>query len=174
MSENTKEIEMDKEAANEKLDMLSLMMLECYDEILIKRNLLNTCLDDAFLNLSKARSLIGCSNLSILQVPVELEPNVTVNENEREYETDPDSDIKCKYLNYELAIQTKQKTATSSDMEQAIPNLPSWFGVLTPLSLKTSHKSFAQSLYIIKSICELQSKLANLQVVYSDLKKQLV
>ena len=166
MSEITK---MDKEELNEKLDTVSLMMIECYDEILTKRNQLNTSLDDAFLNLSKARSLIGCSSLSILQVPVELEANVTVNECEKEV---TESDVNYKHLNYDLMIKTKQKTS-SNDTEQSIPSLPTWFGVLTPLSLKTSHKSFSQSLYIIKSICELQSKLANLQLIYSDLKKQL-
>ena len=45
------------------LDDLVVLYIECYQEILHNHQLLNNSLDDGHLNLSKARSLIGCNNL---------------------------------------------------------------------------------------------------------------
>lgn len=164
---------MDKDSINEKLDTLTLEILDCYDQILNKRSLLNSNLDDAYLNLSKARSLIGCASLSIMQVPSELEPNVTVNELETDAICPGNNEIKYKEITYDLVVQSKQKTSDHTDNKQPIPSLPTWFGVLTPLSLKASQKMFSQSLYTIKSICELQTKLNSLQKSYFDLKKTI-
>lgn len=165
---------MNQSLVNESLDSIALMIVDCYDEILKERTLLNSCLDDAYLNLSKARSLIGCASLSILQVPSEIEPNVTIDEKETEEQID--ENLNYKQMNYDLVIKNKQKLKSTEDetTTQVVGQLPTWFGVLTPLSLKTSHKSFSQSLYTIKTICELQSKLNGLQILYSDLKKQIV
>jgi hypothetical protein len=164
------------ELKNEKLDTIALMLIDCYNEIIEQRELLNTSLDDAYLNLSRARSLVGCSSLSIMQVPFELEPNVTVNSNTTQSccLDSLQQDIKYNETKFDLIIQTKQKTSDNSNVSKPMPAMPTWFGVLTPFCLKTSHKSFSESLYIIKTLCELQTKLFNLQTLYSDLKKEII
>lgn len=68
-------------STNEQLDKLALLMLECYDDILAHHTLLEQCLNDAHLNLSKARSLIGCSNLSLLQIPLDLDASLHIDDN---------------------------------------------------------------------------------------------
>ena len=164
---------MDKDLVNEKLDTIALEIIDCYDQILKRRSILDSSLDDAYLNLSKARSLIGCASLSIMQVPSEIEPNVTVNERESDAICTGDSQIKYKEISYDLMVKSKQKTNDDTENKQPFPSMPTWFGVLTPLSLKTSQKMFSQSLYTIKSICELQTKLTSLQTLYFDLKKSV-
>jgi hypothetical protein len=66
---------------NEQLDKLTLLMIECYDDILTHHTLLEQCLNEAHLNLSKARSLIGCTNLSLLQIPADLNALVKIDDN---------------------------------------------------------------------------------------------
>lgn len=185
------------EELNEKLDKCACLMVECYDEILQKRELLNKCLSDGYLNLSKARAIIGCTNLSMLQVPAELEPVVTVDVSEQrefhktdleavnlQFETDkfalsiaerskPNVDKKNSDESDDEQDQSNKKqaeTKRSSANNNVIP-CPNWFGVLTPLSLKTSQKSFSRSLFLIVSLCELQCRLHSLKQTYDDLLK---
>ena len=153
-------------SVDEKLDHCVCLLVECYEEILRQRSLLNECLDAGFLNLSKARSLLGCASLSILQVPSELDAAVTIDIKEQTALAENYFDYKL--LEFDLKFSNAPKSATSNGPNQANP-MPSWFGVLTPMSLKTSHKSFANSLYLIKSISELQNKLTSLKLVYKRL-----
>jgi hypothetical protein len=145
------------------LEKCSCLFIDCYQQILEERKLLDSTLDDAYLNLSKARSIIGCSNLSILQVPNEnLTANVKIEINEPDQKNDLDLIDKFNNLSIDLI-----RGSSSTN------NKPSnWFGVLTPLSLKQSQTSFNRSLNLIKSICELQIKIQNLQFIYSDLLKR--
>ena len=159
----------------EKLDKCACQFVECYQQLLTERLLLNSCLDEGYLHLSKARSMMGCASLSITQVPNELESKVRVALNEQENEIDTDLEHKSKKFelvfvndNAEKIIDEAGEAAKSNKM----PPLPSWFGVLTPQNLKTSHKSFARSLYIATSICELQSRLESLKLTYQELMKQ--
>ena len=149
---------------DEKLDHCACLLVECYEEILRQRSLLNECLDAGFLNLSKARSLLGCASLSILQVPSELDAAVTIDIKEQ-------TALAENYFDYKLLqfdLKLNDPKSANNEPNQTIP-LPSWFGVLTPMSLKTSQKSFSNSLYLIKSISELQNKLTSLQLVYKRL-----
>jgi hypothetical protein len=156
-----------KPSIDDKLDTCAIMLVECYEELLLKE-----CLDIGYLNLSKARSLLGCASLSILQVPKEdLIANVKVIVNEKtnkaedyfEYNDTEFNLIDMKSLN-ENTNETKAEAPTILSTP-----LPNWFGVLTPLSLKTSQKSFSNSLQIIKRICELQAKLVALRTTYKQL-----
>lgn len=141
---------------NERLDEYASAYIECYEKLLSERALLAKCLDDGYLNLSKARSIIGCSSLSIMQVPAELDASIGVEEETVESDT---------------VEHSEYKLVRRNDHQQQ--KLPPWFGVLTPLSLKSSHQSFSRSLHLITSICELQSKLNSLRLAYTEAKKQL-
>ena len=136
---------------NEELDKLAISFVECYQEILFNRQLLNNDLDDAFLNLSKARSLIGCTSLSILQIPSEIEPSVFVRVDE-----DDDNRFQLSSGDDETGIQK---------------NSCSWFGLFTPQSLKTSQKCFFKSMNVVVNLCNLQSKLKSIE---NDYKKALL
>jgi hypothetical protein len=144
------------------LEKCSCLFIDYYQQILEERKFLDSTLDDAYLNLSKARSIIGCSNLSILQVPSEdLTANVKIEINQSDQNEDLDLIDKFNNLSIDLI-------GCSSSANK----LPNWFGVFTPLSLKQSQTSFNRSLNLIKSICELQIKIQNLQFIYSDLLKR--
>ena len=127
----------------ERLDEHACRMIECYAALLAERDKLNARLDAAHLNMSKARSLLGCTRLSVLQVPgEELEPRVTVNTSDR----------------FELNV-----------LDASFPN---WFGLLVPMSLRDSHKAFAASLHHVVAIGALQTRLAQLQSAYATLLAQ--
>ena len=130
---------------NEQLDTLAISFVECYQDILFNRDLLNNCLDDAYLNLSKARSLIGCNSLSLLQIPSEIEASLYVDDSTETF---------------------KLSSSTNGD---EIKKKCSWFGVLTPLSLKTSQKSFFKSVDVILNLCNLHSKLKSIEIEYKKL-----
>ena len=99
------------------------MLIDCYsNEIIEQRKLLNTSLDDAYLNLSRARSLVGCTSLPIMQVPFELEANVTVSSKTSQSScSDSQQDIKYNETKFDLIIQTKQKTPDNSNVSKPIP-----------------------------------------------------
>ncbi len=141
------------------LDKLAISYIECYQEILFNRQLLNDCLDDAYLNLSKARSLIGCNRLSLLQIPNEFDANLFVS-----HETDG-------HMVNEKLSYDKFSLVSTDDNEDVVvqTKLPNWFGVFTPLNLKTSQKSFFKSVNIILNVCELQSKLNAIEIEYKNL-----
>jgi hypothetical protein len=175
----------------EKLDKCASLYIECYEQLLAERAVLDKCLDDAYLHLSKARSVMGCATLSITQIPNELEPNVRVNLIEQNNVSLLDEDrLMFKSNKFDLVVgkgekvESNKKDDEASELSSTLENmnisakspskmpLPTWFGVLTPLNLKTSHKSFTSSLSIITSICELQSKLESLRSTYHELLKQ--
>lgn len=148
---------------NQKLDKCVCMYIESYQSLLTLRELFNKALDDGYLNLSKARSIIGCSNLSVLQIPSELEPKISIETSEKIdiiKTDDPNVDFELKNIQFNLS-------ATGSDSKEA--RLPNWFGVLTPLSLKTSQKSFSRSLNLASCIAECQIRLNSLGNFYQDL-----
>ncbi|CAF0754261.1 unnamed protein product [Brachionus calyciflorus] len=152
---------------NEKLDKCICLFVECYQTVLTQRELLNKTLDDGYLNMSKARSIIGCSSLSILQIPSELEAKVTVDiKTDTSLVKTDDPSVKFEYpeTNFDLIIDNNHEKKENSSI-----SMPNWFGVLTPLSLKTSQKSFCRSLNLITSLCESQEKLKNLEQIYKAL-----
>jgi hypothetical protein len=152
----------------ENLDKCSCLFVEYYEEILNQRKLLDSVMNDAYLNLSKARSILGCSNLSILQVPnQDLSAKLKI---EIKQSNDDDEDLIEKLDG--LSIDLIHSEKTSQEENNKTTKLPDWFGVLTPMSLKLSHKAFHRSLYLVKSICELQMKIQNLEKIYFDLIKQ--
>jgi hypothetical protein len=142
----------------QKLDKCAIEYVECYGQILTQRALMEESLNDAYLNMSKARSLIGCTSLSSLQIPPELTPHARVELN------DDDSDYD--QFNLVFGSNTEQKDDAKS---LTCSPFPKWFGVLAPLSLKTSHKAFSRSLNMAVSLCELQSKLKSLEKEYKQL-----
>lgn len=151
---------------NEQLDTCACQIIESYEELLTQRALLDKCLDQGYLNMSKARSLLGVASLSRLQIPSELEARVRIRVSENEVEkiaTDFDGvDFEFKTDKYELV-----KANEGGESEK----MPTWFGVLTPLSLKTSHKSFCRALYLIVSIGQQQTRLKSLEKRYEELMK---
>lgn len=147
---------------NQKLDKCICLYMESYQSLLTLRELLNKKLDDGYLNLSKARSIMGCSNLSALQIPSELEAKVSIETSEKVDITrtdDPSFHFEYPNINFNLSVSTENKQVA----------LPSWFGVLTPLSLKLSQKSFFRSLDVISSLCEYQTRLNILGKTYQQL-----
>ncbi len=149
---------------NDKLDACASLLVETYSELITHHELLKEKLDNGFINLSKARSILGCSSLSILQVPNDLSANVTVDLLQSRISTNEEFE----YTNLQYKLNLVKNNNDKIDNVSEIP-MPNWFGVLTPLSLKSSQKSFASSLPIIVSLCELQAKLQNLQKTYKDL-----
>lgn len=147
---------------NQKLDKCICLYIDSYQSLLTLRDLLDKTLDDGYLNLSKARSIIGCSNLSVLQIPAELEAKVSIETNEKVdiiKTDDPNYDFEYTNIDFNLSVSTDNKQVA----------LPNWFGVLTPLSLKLSQKSFFRSLDIISSVCEYQTRLNILGKTYQEL-----
>ena len=164
----------------ETLDKCAAMYIECYRQLLSERSLLEKCLDDGFLNLSKARSIMGCASLSIMQVPNELECSVRVEVKQEELRSKVDesgAEFKIQLDKFQLVNSANEenrdeKSSEESNAPKPAASSPLWFGALTPQSLKASHKSFARSLHLIASICELQNKLETLAKKYRDLLKQ--
>lgn len=148
----------DLEFLCENLDKCTIEYVECYGEILTQRALLEESLSDAFLNMSKARSLIGCNNLSILQVPTELTAHARVELN--------DDESSCEQFNLTFSNNSEDN---KNEKQLSCSPFPKWFGVLAPLSLKSSHKSFSRSLNLAVSLCELQSKLQSLEKEHKQL-----
>jgi hypothetical protein len=142
----------------EALDEHTVEYIECYGQLLFYHDLLDQCLNEGFLNMSKARSLIGCVNLSMLQIPSELSADVHVAVKYKTNERDPSFG----YASFEMLDNEEENGDTSK-------KFPKWFGVLAPLSLKTSHKSFCKSIDIIGKLCEQQSRLKSIEKVLEHL-----
>ena len=158
------------EIVKEKLDKCAILLIECYEKILSQRKQLDANLNDGYLNLSKARSQVGCVNLSAMQIPLEtLEATLTIDTTDQKIidKTDQDDDFEYETLNYNVLINGNKA------ITDQIGQLPKWFGALPSLSLKQSHKSFTKSIEILTSIAELQTNLKSLNKVYSDLCQQL-
>jgi hypothetical protein len=68
-------------------------------------------------------------------------------------------------------------TTTSYDLvfksNDQYPPLVKWFSAFPSTSLRQSQTAFYKSLFIIKNICDLQSRLASLSGLYHDLMKQV-
>ena len=159
----------------EKLDTCAILCVETYNELLAQRTRLNEQLDNGFINMSKARSIMGCASLSSMQLPSEITPSVLVDvveskQNEIDFEYNQ-TNFNLKIANIKKSNETVEETAEKKMTVSNIP-LPSWFGFLTPMSLKSSQKSFCSSFETIKYISELQAKLQDLQNLYTDLLKQ--
>jgi len=185
----------------DKLDRCSCLFVEYYQQLLEERELLDAAMSDGYLHMSKARSIMGCASLSINQVPNDtlvakftcdiVEEGTEEGEKEKKNDDD-DDDLLLKFnksLTFSLVenhLHKKNKKETTAGSEtgteyspvisrnssSSSSRMPTWFGVLTPQSLRSSHKSFTRSLYLIRSIAELQTKLKQLQVVYADLIEQ--
>ena len=167
---------------DEKLDLVVTLLVKCYQQLLDERKLLEESLNDGYLNLSKARSQLGCANLSIMQVPAEdhnLKPFVTVEvKNEmRTVRSEEEKNINIKFSAtvYDLvyhkdeikSIDAEKKEST----EQSAPQIK-WFAAFPPLSLRQSQKGFSKSIVIAKNIAELQAKLNVLYDLYKTLNSQ--
>lgn len=204
------------ESVCERLDRVVAESIETYQSLLEKRSLLNKTLDDGYLNLSKARSIMGCANVSMLQVPAEMDARVNVQVAPSQIEAqcddvvDEELSVKFESLNFNLGyvqppapvetVGAKETTDAvdedfdvvdkselgdveeeEEDKSKKTPpppvdptKLPTWFGVLTPLSLKQSHKAFSSSLSLITAISELQTRLLSLEQLYKQLLKEKV
>lgn len=141
------------EAVNERLDAQAVQMLECYEELINQRTLLERCLDEGYLNMSKARSLLGCASLSRLQIP---QDESGLGEARFRVHVSDDDD----HFEFEHPTQLTQM------------NPPKWIGAFAPLSLKASQKAFARSLPLLVSIANLQARLGQLQRTYRTLAKE--
>ena len=141
------------EELNQKLDICASEIIECYQEILSERVILEKFLTDGFLNMSKARSIMGCSSLSQLQIPQnEMETQIRVNEYYEEKNN-------VKTVRFDMENTNKNSTT------------PKWIAPFSPLSLKNSQKDFTRSLNIIVSVAEKQIRLEALRNTYRDLLK---
>ena len=190
------------ESVCERLDRVVSESIDTYQKLIEQRSLLNKTLDDGYLNLSKARSIMGCANVSILQVPAEMDARVNVDvapsQVEAKCEEMEGLSIQFESLNFNLGyvqpVETVVAKETDADDFDVVDKseiddeeepkkktppapvdptkLPTWFGVLTPLSLKQSHKSFSSSLSLITSISELQTRLVSLEELYKQLLKE--
>lgn len=144
---------LDVEKLNEKLDTYAIEMIECYQDLLAERVLLEKFLKDGFLNMSKARSIVGCASLSRLQIP---ENTMTAQVRVNEY-ADESSNDDVKSNRFELIRET---------------GMPMWIGPFSPLSLKNSQKDFSRTLDIIVSLAEKQNRLQGLIDAYNRASKE--
>ena len=175
---------------NEKLDLVATALVECYEKLLSERKLLDTCLNDGYLNLSKARSQVGCAHLSIMQIPAEeLKPFVTVEIKSSNTSTalDESKDIRIDYSthSFDLQFEENDEDPKKNDEKEGdeikfdakskkkYAPLTKWFGAFPSLSLRQSQTAFSNSLFIIKNIADLQAKLKSLHSLYKDLLTQL-
>ena len=137
------------ESLNERLDKQACEMLECYEELLTERSLLEKCLDDGYLNMSKARSIVGCASLSRLQIPEE-----DLGESR-----------------FKVNIKDEDQFELVVDQNQPL-HPPKWAGSFPSMSLKASQKAFARSLPLLVSIAHLQAKLTSMELAYKGLLKE--
>lgn len=141
---------------NERLDKYASEMLACYEELLDERALLEKSLDDGYVNMSKARSIIGCASLSRLQIPLDEDGLGMARFKVRQFEDVDDDDG---LIRFEL-----------DNSDQVTPlHPPKWIGPLPPLSLKMSQKAFARALTIAVTIADLQSRLRHINDAYKSL-----
>lgn len=143
---------LDVEKLNEKLDTYAVEMIECYQDLLAERVLLEKFLKDGFLNMSKARSIMGCASLSRLQIP---ENTMTAQVRVNEYADESKDDVKAN--RFDLIRET---------------GMPMWIGPFSPLSLKNSQKDFSRTLDIIVSLAEKQNRLRGLIDAYNRVSKE--
>jgi D-tyrosyl-tRNA(Tyr) deacylase len=164
--------ECDEWSIDEQLDKCVELMIDCYTKLLEKHDSLNDCLNQAFLKMSKARSLMGCHNVSMLQIPTEtLKPLVAVDlhQSTRTCEINKLVSLNHDHTQFELKKFTNENDElVTSDFDLNIP-MPKWFGVLTPTSLRESQKSFVKSFLSISALCELQTQYKHLEILYKNL-----
>jgi hypothetical protein len=166
---------------DEKLDLVVTLLVKCYEQLLGERKLLEESLNDGYLNLSKARSQLGCANLSIMQVPAEdhnLKPFVTV-EVKNEMKTVRSDDEKNININFSATVydlvyhKDEIKSIDAQSTEQSAPQIK-WFAAFPSLSLRQSQKGFSKSIVIAKNIAELQTRLNVLYDLYKSLNSQKI
>ena len=167
---------------DEKLDLVVTLLVKCYEQLLGERKLLEETLNDGYLNLSKARSQLGCANLSIMQVPAEdhnLKPFVTV-EVKNEMKTVRSDEEKNININFSATVfdlvyhKDEIKSIDAEKKESTEKSAPQikWFAAFPSLSLRQSQKGFSKSIVIAKNIAELQAKLNVLYDLYKSLNSQ--
>ena len=165
--------ENDEWTIDEQIDKCVELMVDCYTKLLDEHNSLNDCLNEAFLKMSKARSLIGCNNLSMLQVPTEsLQPLVAVDlcQSTRTCQIDEQVSFQHEHTQFELKKLNHEndELISTCQFDLNIP-MPKWFGVLAPTSLRESQKSFVKSFQAISTLCELQTQYKHLENLYKNL-----
>ncbi len=172
-----------EESKNEKLDLVVTLLVESYEKLLSERKLLDECLNDGYLNLSKARSQLGCANLSLMQIPAEdhnLKPFVTieVTNTKKAVTSNETKDVNIEFssMTYDLMYDQDESNSKGTEKKEAKDNLApqiKWFSAFPPLSLRQCQKSFSKSIVIIKNICDLQAKLKVLNDLYNSLTNEL-
>lgn len=148
---------MDVESLNKKLDTYASKMIECYQEILFERKLLENYMQDGYLHMSKARSLMGTANLSQLQIPQDkMEAEIRV-----EYDQE-DLDDHVKTFQFSLVDNVKKSTNS----------VPKWLGAFAPTSLNQSRTAFSRVINLVLSIAEKQNQFLELESAYKTLWKE--
>lgn len=146
---------MDVENLNKKLDTYASKMIECYQAILFERKLLENYMQDGYLHMSKARSLMGTANLSQLQIPQDkMEAEIRV-----EYDQE-DFDDHVKTFQFNLV-----------DMKRS-DSVPKWLGAFAPNSLNQSRNAFSRVINLVLSIAEKQNQFLELETAYKTLWKE--
>lgn len=138
------------DALCEKIDKLTVDYLEEFGHLLACKQLLDDTVKQGYFNLSRARVIMGVNNLSRLQYS----------------EKDP------------MIASTKISiTASPFNIEKEIDkehchDALRWFGLLTPMPLKQSQKSFQQSIDLILEACRRQENIVQLKSQIEQLLKE--
>ncbi|OAD62747.1 hypothetical protein WN48_07563 [Eufriesea mexicana] len=133
------------------IDTNLLRNLELMEEKININIQMERTLRDGYIELAKAKYIHGKENISILQVPVDVESVHTLFQletklNEKTGKIIPNFDISLNKFN-----------SSGNEIQDPIE----WFGILVPKSLRFAQKRFQESLYLIVRAANLQAEITS-------------
>lgn len=183
---------MDIEETCKKLDLLCIEELEVMEEYIRCKVEMEKLMKVGFLNIAKARYIMGKTSVSSLQLPTEDAPDITalykvtlvdnLSAEDREFQLL--SNLKQGNAQVDSVTHSTRKRKGSDEdktPDKALEEKPDskfrtpdsdplrWFGVLVPQNLRQAQTSFQSALPLIVECANLQLKLFNVSNKYKDL-----
>ncbi|XP_015172767.1 PREDICTED: coiled-coil domain-containing protein 115-like [Polistes dominula] len=142
------------------IDKLVLRNLELIEEKVSTNVQMELLLRSGHIELAKARYISGKENVSILQIPVNMENISSLFELESKFTEESDG----KTSSFDISLRKE------NEFNEDIQNPIKWFGVLVPRNLRTAQKYFQESVYLAAKVanihCELDSIANKLKALY--------
>ncbi|CAF2117969.1 unnamed protein product [Rotaria magnacalcarata] len=133
----------------EQIDKLTVDYLEEFGHLLACKTLLDDTIKQGYFNISRARIIMGVNNLSRLQY------------------SEKDPMIASTTISITSSPFNIEKTMDKEHSDDALK----WFGLLSPLALKQSQKSFQQTIDLSLEACRRQENILQLKSQIEQLLK---